>query len=363
MPRDRLLRIALAAAVVMTGTAVGACRSSGEDGAPVGQVEPPALPGLPPLQPTGDSDTSQTAQGPVRLQASEVVKRLDTPWSLAFDPEGGLWFTERPGRVTRVGDPPQTVPGVAEQTEAGLFGITFDRAGRRWLYYSTANDNRIVRYDGANPTVIVSGLQRGQIHDGGRLALGPDGAIYAGTGDASQSALAQDDNSFNGKILRIDPDSGATEVFSTGHRNVQGLCFAPGGRFLSTEHGPDRGDEVNDLHRGDNGGWPQVTGNGIKNWTPTIAPAGCTIYNADLIPGWKGSMLFVTLKGQDLRRLTFNPDGSVAGEEILFDNVFGRLRDVVVGPDGALYVATSNQDGRGLPKPDDDRILRIAPAA
>jgi aldose sugar dehydrogenase len=360
MRRHGVLRAALTGAVV---AGLLSCGSGGDDRAPVGQVQVPGLPGLPPLRPTGDTDTSQTAQGPVHLQASEVVKGLDTPWSLAFDSEGRLWFTERPGRVTRLGDPAQRVEGVAEQTEAGLFGITFDRAGRRWLYYSTATDNRIVRYDGATPTVVVSGLRRAQIHDGGRLALGPDGAIYAGTGDAAQPDLAQNDQSLNGKVLRIDPDTGNAEVFSTGHRNVQGLCFDAAGRFLSTEHGPDRGDEVNDLHRGDNGGWPQVTGNGIKNWTPTIAPAGCAVYNADLIPAWKGSMLFVTLKEQDLRRLTFNPDGSMAGEEILFDTAFGRLRDVVVGPDGALYVATSNQDGRGRPGAGDDRILRIAPAA
>jgi glucose/arabinose dehydrogenase len=119
---------------------------------------------------------------------------------------------------------------------------------------------------------------------------------------------------------------------------------------------------VNELRQGFNGGWPGTSGNGIKNYSPSIAPAGCAVYDADLIPGWKGSMLFVTLRGQDLRRLTFNPDGSVAGEEILFDEKFGRLRDVVVAPDGSVYIATSNQDGRGSPLAGDDRIIRIAPA-
>jgi aldose sugar dehydrogenase len=208
----------------------------------------------------------------------------------------------------------------------------------------------------------VSGLRKAQIHDGGRLAVGPDGAIYVGTGDAAQPDLAQDDDSLNGKVLRIDVATGKPSIFTKGHRNVQGLCFAASGRFLSTEHGPDRGDEINDLKQGYNGGWPGTTGNGIKNWTPTIAPAGCAVYEADLIPGWKGSLLFVTLKGKDLRRLTFNADGSVAGEEILFDNAFGRLRDVVVAPDGSVYLATSNKDGRGDPLAGDDRIIRVAPA-
>jgi glucose/arabinose dehydrogenase len=150
-------------------------------------------------------------------------------------------------------------------------------------------------------------------------------------------------------------------VLSSGHRNAQGLCFEPGGRFLSTEHGPDEGDEINVLTDGSDGGWPAATGNGIWNYTPTIAPAGCVVYTAGLIPEWRGSMLFVTLKGSSLRRLTFAADGSVAAEEVLLEGRFGRLRDVAVGPDGAVYVATSNRDGRGDPRGGDDRILRIAP--
>ena len=114
------------------------------------------------------------------------------------------------------------------------------------------------------------------------MVLGPDGAIYIGTGDAAQPNLAQDDASLNGKVLRLDTATGQAAIFSKGHRNVQGLCFAPGGRFLATEHGPERGDEVNELHQGYNGGWPGTTGNGIKNWTPTIAPAGCCLlYTSD----------------------------------------------------------------------------------
>jgi glucose/arabinose dehydrogenase len=134
-----------------------------------------------------------------------------------------------------------------------------------------------------------------------------------------------------------------------------------GGRFLSTEHGPHVGDEINVLTRGDHGGWPQTAGNGIFNYTPTIAPAGGGVYSADLIPQWIGSVLFVTLKDSSLRRLVFARDGSVADEEILYRGVFGRLRDVAVGPDGAVYLATSNRDGRGVRREGDDRILRIAP--
>jgi glucose/arabinose dehydrogenase len=350
--RTRHVRLALVVAVAAAG---GACRSNSAADERSGGVVP---------TPASTTATSQTAAGPVRLATSDVATGLDTVWAMTFDRDGKLWFTERPGRVRRLGDPPQTIDGVVEDGESGLMGIAFDREGRRYLWYTTGNDNRLVRSDaaGGSPAVLVSGVKKAPIHDGGRLALGPDGAIYVGTADAATPDLAQDDTSLNGKVLRVDTATGKAAVFSKGHRNVQGLCFTASGRFLSTEHGPERGDEVNDLHQGDNGGWPGTTGNGIKNWTPTIAPAGCAVYEADLIPGWKGSLLFVTLKEKDLRRLTFNPDGSVASEEVLFDNAFGRLRDVVVAPDGSVYIATSNKDGRGDPLAGDDRIIRIAPA-
>jgi aldose sugar dehydrogenase len=354
MSRPRLLTALLAVLAVAGAACSSDSKSDGAQQSSEGVVPSGADP----------SAVSQTTQGPVRLATSDVVTGLDTVWSMAFDRDGKLWFTERSGRVRRQGDEPETIEGVVEEGESGLMGIAFDRAGRRYLWYTTANDNRLVRYDapGAPPTVLVSGLKKAQIHDGGRLAVGPDGALYVGTGDASERDLAQDDKSLNGKVLRVDTTTGQASIFSKGHRNVQGLCFAASGRFLATEHGPDRGDEINELRQGMNGGWPGTTGNGIKNWTPTIAPAGCAVYEADLIPGWKGSMLFVTLKEKDLRRLTFNADGSVASEEILFDDTFGRLRDVVVAPDGSVYIATSNKDGRGSPLAGDDRIIRIAPA-
>jgi glucose/arabinose dehydrogenase len=209
--------------------------------------------------------------------------------------------------------------------------------------------------------VLVSGIARASIHDGGRLRFGPDGTLYASTGDAGQTGLAPDPNSLNGKVLRVNTNQGGANVFSRGHRNPEGLCFAPDGRFLSTEHGPTGNDEVNVLSEGFNGGWPGTAGNGIRNYTPSVAPAGCAVYNADLIPQWRGSMLFGTLRGEGLRRLTFTADGSVAGEEVLYEERYGRIRDVAVGPDGAVYFTTSNRDGRGSPRAGDDKILRIGP--
>ncbi len=242
-------------------------------------------------------------------------------------------------------------------------GLEIDGRGRIFVMYTGAVDNRIVRLEpDGSQRVLVDGITKASIHNGGRLRLGPAGTLYAATGDAAQPALAPDPASRNGKVLRIDPDRGEPSVFSRGHRNIQGLCLAPGGPLMATEHGPDRGDEINVLSPGFDGGWPGTVGNGVRNYTPTIAPAGCAFYDSELIPEWRGSMLFVTLKGRDLRRLSFGPDGSVSGEEVLFDGEFGRLRDVAVGPDGAVYLTTSNRDGRGSPAAGDDRILRVAPA-
>jgi aldose sugar dehydrogenase len=306
--------------------------------------------------------TTRPAPAPVELEVTEVATGLRVPWSLAWDSSGALWFTQRTGTLTRLGGPSRAIDGVTPIGEGGLMGLEIDRQGRMFLMYTGAQDNRIVRLEqDGSQTVLVSGIARASIHDGGRLRFGPDGTLYASTGDAGQTSLAQDSSSLNGKVLRVNPDNGGANIFSLGHRNPEGLCFAPDGRFLSTEHGPTGNDEINVLTEGFNGGWPGTAGNGIRNYSPAVAPAGCTVYNADLIPQWKGSMLFGTLRGESLRRLTFAADGSVAGEEVLYEDRYGRIRDVAVGPDGAVYFTTSNQDGRGSPRSGDDRILRIGP--
>jgi glucose/arabinose dehydrogenase len=301
--------------------------------------------------------------GPPALEVTEVARGLDTVWALAWDPRGQLWYTERGGRLGRVGGPSRQIPGVSESGEGGLMGLEIDRNGRMFVMYTSGGENRIVRIEpDGSQKVLVDGITGATIHDGGRLRFGPDGQLYASAGDAAQPELAQDDGSLNGKVLRIEPETGRATTFSKGHRNVQGLCFAPDGRFFATEHGPNGRDEVNILREGFNGGWPGTAGNGIKNYTPSVAPAGCVVYSADLIPQWKGSLLFVTLRGESLRRLSVSADGRITGEEVLYDGEYGRLRDVAVGPDGAVYVTTSNRDGRGSPAGNDDRILRIAPA-
>ncbi|HUQ39218.1 MAG TPA: PQQ-dependent sugar dehydrogenase [Acidimicrobiales bacterium] len=338
-------RVAVSLLAVLT---LASC--AGDDAAPVPSGTTP-------------SSTGTAGHGAVRVEVTEVARGLDTVWALAWDPDGHLHWTERGGHITRQGEPPQTVAGVEESGEAGLMGLAIDAKGRRFVMYTGEDDNRIVRLaaDGTQ-TVLVDGIEKGAIHDGGRLVFGADGRLYASTGDAGDQGSVRKADSRNGKVLRIDPDTGEFQRWSTGHRNIQGLCVGGSGRLYATEHGPDRGDEINVITTGFDGGWPEKVGNGIKNWTPTIAPAGCTIPTADLIPQWKGKLLFGTLKEADLRVLTLSGDGSeVTGEEILHDGRFGRIRDVQAGPDGAIYLATSNRDGRGSPRDGDDRILRLAP--
>ncbi len=344
--------------VLALGLVAAACSDSGPSATTSTTAAPESSTTAP-----GPPTTSQPRPATVELEVTEVARGLQVPWSLAWDPGGALWFTQRPGTLTRLNGPSREIAGVTPVGEGGLMGLEIDGQGRMFVMYTSAQDNKIVRLDpDGSQKVLVSGIARASIHDGGRLRFGPDGTLYASTGDAGQPNLAPDPSSLNGKVLKVDPDNGGATVFSRGHRNPEGLCFGPGGRFLSTEHGPTGNDEVNVLFQGFDGGWPGTAGNGIRNYSPAVAPAGCVVYSADLIPQWKGSMLFGTLRGEGLRRIIFAADGSVADEEVLYKDTYGRIRDVAVGPDGAVYFTTSNRDNRGTVRPGDDRILRIGPS-
>ncbi len=322
-------------------------------------------------------------------------------WEMRFLPDGTLLVAERTGSIKRL-DPKtgqvQTLGRlpVAQVGEAGLYGLALDPAfpTQPYLYvaYSYPSGSgvrtRVSRLTyqttavGAE-LVLVNDLPAGTIHDGGRLGFGPDGNLWVTVGDTGTSTLAQKLSSAAGKVLRITRDGAPAPgnpfpgslpgslVYSYGHRNPQGLAWRAGdGRPFVTEHGPAVNDEVNHLVAGGNFGWPLVAGftvlqgfvNPVRTWTPTIAPAGATFYERDEIPGWKGSFLFVTLKEQDLRRLTPADAAftSAAREDVLFDGQFGRLRSIQVGPDGALYIGTSNRDQSGTPIAADDRILRVS---
>ena len=355
-------------------------------------------------------DTTTLPSNAEGLRVETVVTRLDTPWDLAWGPDGQIWVTERGGRVSRVNPASGQrttvgqVPDVAESGESGLMGIAFhpDFATQPYVYLAHSYlqngmlRNRLVRarWDGQTlgaPEVLLANIPGGGIHDGSRLAIGPDRLLYMSTGDASSADLAQDRSSLAGKVLRLtltgqpapgNPFGNAT--FSYGHRNPQGLVFHPtSGTLYSTEHGPGDNDEVNRVEAGRNFGWPTVHGacdddvgserafcqannvvEPLATWTPTIAPAGADIYLGTLIPEWRGSLLLASLRGTALYRLTLSADGrSVSARETLFEGDYGRLRDVLVAPDGAVYLATSNRDGRGSAAGDDDRILRVRPSA
>ena len=355
-----------------------------------------------------DSATAGNPQSPnVDLVTEDVVSGLDTVWELAWGPDGFIWVTERGGRISRVN--PQngnrTTAGeldVLEMGEGGLMGLTFhpDFATQPWVYaahtYRSDNQvmNRVVRmrYSGGSlgaPEVILTGVPASSIHNGSRLAVGPDRLLYITTGDASDATSAQNRDALSGKILRLTLDGQpapgnpfSSRIYSFGHRNPQGLVFAPDGSLYVTEHGPSDNDEVNRIEAGRNYGWPNVHGRcdgdigpselsfcsansvfePMATWTPTIAPAGVAYYDNELIPAFRRSLLFTTLKDATLYRLTLSADGrSVTGTEELFARQFGRLRAIVVAPDGSIYLGTSNRDGRGTPMPTDDRIIRVRP--
>lgn len=339
------------------------------------------------------------------MPVEHVAANLEVPWALAFSPSGDLYVTERPGRITRVsaGDsPPTTVatlPETAPRGEGGLLGLALHPSfpGPPWLYtYQTYRDgdllNRILRLsrttDGEfeRDRIVLDGIPGGRIHDGGRLGFGPDGALYASTGDSGEKRLAQDPRSLAGKILRLDQDGSVpadnpfdgSPTWSYGHRNPEGLAWQPDtGRLYSTEHGSTGHDELNLVRRGRNYGWPRVTGSEdrdqfeppvLESGNGTWAPAGATFYAGDRHEPWQGDFFFATLGfspgagRRSLHRVRFGSDGTtVRRHERLLRNRFGRLRAVAQGPEGSLYVSTSNRDGRGDPARPDDRILRLRP--
>jgi glucose/arabinose dehydrogenase len=310
-----------------------------------------------------------------------IASGLRVPWGIAFLPNGDALISERTtGRIRRLrrGGRPRTVmrlSGVATAFgEGGLLGIAVspDYARDRlvYAYYTSGQDNRIARFRlGGRPEVIFRGIARAGNHNGGRIAFGPDGLLYAATGDASDSDTAQDRGSPNGKILRLRPDGSippgnpfdGSPVYSLGHRNVQGLAWDRAGRLWASEFGQSERDEVNLIRAGANYGWPRVEGRGrtaggrftnpLVTWSTSesspsgVAIAGSTLYVAALA----GERLWsIPVRGTRLGR-----------PRSLYRGRFGRLRTVVAAPDGALWVATSNRDGRGDPRRGDDRILRI----
>ena len=351
------------------------------------ESETPAPEGTEAPQPGGSAKA-----GPVGVRTTVVAAGLEAPWDLVFTPDGDALVTERDnsrllsvdssGNVEALQRLPENGTG-----EGGLLGIAlspnYESDRYVYAYYTTDTDNRVTRFRlGEDPEPILTGIPVLTYHNGGRIAFGPDGNLYVGTGDAGDTSNSQDLDSLGGKILRITPEGEVppdnpfsnSPVYSYGHRNVQGLAWDEGGQLYATEFGQNRYDEVNRILPGGNYGWPEVEGEGgffasgeyidpIATWaTSEASPSGAEILKNGAISQWEGNFFMAALRGQRLYRLALGPDGTVTEQEELLRGDAGRLRHVVQAPDGSLWVLTSNRDGRGTPVADDDRILRLAPA-
>jgi glucose/arabinose dehydrogenase len=325
---------------------------------------------------------ASAAVPPTPTVASTITTGLNVPWGLAFLPDGSALVSERnsaqikriatDGTVTTVG----TVPGVVPGGEGGLHGLavasTFNTDRFVYAYFTAANDNRVVRmtYNTTlgQPQVVFSGIPKAQIHNGGRLAFGPDGMLYASTGDANVTGNSQNPNSPGGKILRLTPEgqpapgnpTPGNPMFSMGHRNVQGLAFDNEGRLWASEFGQNTWDELNLIQSGRNYGWPTVEGQaGNPNFVDPVAQWSTAEASPSGIAFAGNTIWMASLRGQRLWGIPV-ANGQRDGDPVAFFNgTYGRLRNVATAPDGALWLVTNNTDGRGTPRAGDDRILRL----
>jgi glucose/arabinose dehydrogenase len=325
------------------------------------------------------SDTGGDRPAPSEItSASVVVDGLDVPWSVAFHGTTALVSERDSARILEIDDAGDTrevavVEGVAPGGEGGLLGIAV-HDDHLYAYYTADDENRIDRFEltgdpgslaiGA-PERVFDGIPAAGNHNGGRLAFGPDGMLYATTGDAGDTRSAQDPESSGGKILRLSPDGSIPQdnpfpdspVYSLGHRNPQGIAWDADGTMYASEFGQDTWDELNVIEPGGNYGWPEVEGiaeqdgfiDPVQQWSPQDAsPSGIAVAG-DVV-------LIANLRGERLREV---PLDDLATSTELLVGEHGRLRDIVVAPDGSTWVVTNNTDGRGAPGPDDDRILTV----
>ncbi len=374
-----------AAALLLTAgcSSDGGGSSGGDEGASPSRTSPQSS------APAGQAaEATPPAKGSVKVLRT-VAEGLDSPWGLAPLPGGGLLVSsrdegtivrvdEKTGKKTELGE----VPGVSAAGEGGLLGIAlspdFASDHMVYAYFTSAGDNRIVRmlYDEKKPAgeqlgapdTIYRGIPKGFIHNGGRIAFGPDKLLYVGTGESGDTGLSQDKDSVGGKILRLTPEGEPapgnpfpdSPVYSYGHRNVQGLAWDTEQRLFASEFGQDTWDELNAIKPGDNYGWPEAEGrsgdkqfhNPVDQWTTAEASPSGIAYA-------EGSVWMAGLRGKRLWRIPLNGTEASAEPQAFLEGEYGRLRTVVPAGGDRLWLVTSNTDGRGNPDDGDDRILEV----
>ncbi len=374
----RALRVGAPTGALVTALVLAGCAPASE---------PPA---------EAEGSPAATEQGPEPAAGGSFIpsgepevlaEGLDVPWSVVVLDDGTTLISEREtARVLELVDgalrEAGTVPGVRSQGEGGLMGLAaLEAEGERWLYamHTGPDDNRIVRMplEGepgsvalGEPEVVLAGIPSAGTHNGGRLAFGPDGRLYATTGDAQDRSSSQDPGSLGGKVLRLEPDgsvpadnpTAGSPVYTLGHRNPQGLAWDASGQLWASEFGQDTWDELNRLEPGGNYGWPEVEGQAgaegfvdpVAQWAPAEAsPSGLAAAG--------DSLYLAALRGERLWRIE---TGDPVTTEAFHAGEFGRLRDAVLAPDGASLLVLTNNTSRDAAGPGDDRLLRIplAPA-
>lgn len=342
-----------------------------------GMANPQTAPGTPGPTATDGAGHVQPAGAP-----HDITTGLAAPWSIVrLDGDVTLVSQRDDARILRIASDGAsvevgTVPGVEARGEGGLLGLAHLEAdGTSWVYayFTAADDNRIVRmpFDGerlGEPEVVLTGLAKAGNHNGGRIAFGPDGMLYATVGDAGQPGLSQDPASLNGKILRMTPEgevpadnpTRGSLAYSLGHRNPQGIAWDADGQLWSAEFGQNTWDEFNRIEAGANYGWPIVEGqvgderfvDPVLQWaTSEASPSGLAFV--------EGTFFLAALRGERVWAIEVAADGSASASP-WFVGEHGRIRDVAAGPDGSLWFLTNNTDGRGDPREADDRILQVA---
>ena len=347
---------------------------------------------------------AQLNLGVTTLDIDTVITGLNVPWEILYGPDGKLWMTEREGIISRV----DIATGNKEvlldiqnvvyaSGEAGMLGMVlhpnFPQTPYLYVTYTFGNSStireRMVRYTFdtdtlISPTIYLDSLPGFNTHIGCRMVIGPDNKIYMTTGDVQNQPSAQDVNAVTGKVLRLELDGSVPNnnpipgsyIYSWGHRNAQGLAFGPTGILYSSEHGPNTDDELNIIEEARNYGWPTVTGycntttelnfcadsnvrEPLLAWTPTIATSDLIYYDHPAIPEWQGTLLMTVLKNKQLKQLSLNAAGDTITSDVTYlSNQFGRLRDIVAGPDGTIYIATNGANW-GNTDPGTHSIIRL----